>query len=337
MHIPDGYLSPGTCLVFYGAMAPVWYVSARKVEKALRLKQVPLLALASSFTFVIMMFNIPVPGGTTGHMVGAAVVASTLGPWAGVLCVTLALTLQAFIFADGGISTLGANSFNMALLMSFSGYLVFRLGTSGSPGGARRFAAAAAAGYVSVNVAAIAVGFELGLQPLIAGSPEGLPLYSPFPLHLTVPAMAISHLLFFGPVEAVGTALVVRYVHGMGLPGLTGLNDAGNAPRARASLRPLWLALAALIVLAPLGLLASGTSWGEWDAAALKGIVGFVPEGMESLSGSTWKGLMPGYSLPWAEGPVGRVIVYAAAALAGSALTVAAVYLVAGRQKRWTG
>ncbi|MFQ5465502.1 MAG: cobalt transporter CbiM [Thermodesulfobacteriota bacterium] len=344
MHIPDGYLSPGTCLAFYGAMVPAWYIAARKVEKALRLSRVPLLALASAFTFVVMMFNIPVPGGTTGHMVGAAVVASTLGPWAGVLCLTLALTLQAFVFADGGITTLGANCFNMALVMSFSGYLVFRAGTLGAPGGARRFVAAAAAGYVSVNLAALAVGLELGLQPLLASSPEGLPLYSPFPLALAVPAMAASHLLFFGPVEALGTALVVRYVHAMGLPGLDrppggGGGGGGGGVRPPAGLRPLWLALAVLIVLTPLGLLASSAAWGEWSAGELKGIVGFIPEGMKGGGGGwgAWKGLMPGYSLPWAEGPVGKAAFYAAAAFVGSAIAVAAVYLLAGRQKRWTG
>src|SRR3989344_2286261 len=140
MHIPDGYLSPKTCGVLYAAMAPVWDLSARKVQKTLHAKQIPLLALSAAFTFVIMMFNIPIPGGTTGHMVGGVVVASVLGPWATVISLSLALTIQALLFGDGGITTLGANCFNMAFIMPFVGYYVYHVvGMAGRPGQQRRW------------------------------------------------------------------------------------------------------------------------------------------------------------------------------------------------------
>ncbi|MFQ5736691.1 MAG: cobalt transporter CbiM [Thermodesulfobacteriota bacterium] len=315
MHIPDGYISPRTCVVFYAAMTPVWYLAARRAERTLKLKELPLLSLGAAFAFVIMMFNIPVPGGSSGHMVGAVVVAVALGPWAGVVAMTIALALQAFLFGDGGVTALGANAFNMAFLMSFAGYYCFRLCTVGHPGPARRFAAAAAGGYVAVNVAALAVGLELGIQPLIAHAAGGRPLYAPYPLSIAVPAMALPHLLLFGPVEALGTGLVVSYLY------RTGVVGAGDGTRGGASgrLRPLRAALVVLAVLAPVGLLAPGTPWGEWRASELAGLVGYVPGGMEGLSGA-WRGVLPAYG-------GGSVFLYIISALGGSAAVVFMVFL----------
>src|SRR3990170_2080530 len=107
MHIPEGYLSPKTCGILYAAMAPIWYLAARKVQKTLHAKQIPLLALSAAFTFVIMMFNIPIPGGSTGHMVGGVIVACVLGPWAAVISISTALVIQALLFGDGGITPVG--------------------------------------------------------------------------------------------------------------------------------------------------------------------------------------------------------------------------------------
>src|SRR3972149_1853699 len=138
MHIPDGYLGPTTCAVFYVIMSPLWYAALRKTEKPLSVSRLPVLSLASASVFVIMMLNFPVPGGSTGHIVGGAMIAILLGPWAGGMSMTLVLFLQAVLFGDGGITAFGANSFNMALLMSFSGYLVYAV-ISGEDG-KRRFA-----------------------------------------------------------------------------------------------------------------------------------------------------------------------------------------------------
>lgn len=316
MHIPDGYLSPATCGVFYAAMAPVWYFASKRAEKTLKLKQMPMLALGAAFIFVIMMFNIPLPGGSSGHMVGGAVVAIALGPWAGIVAMSLTLALQAFLFGDGGLMTLAANCFNMAVLMSLSGYCIYRALAFGEPGRGRRFFAAAMAAYVAVNVAALAVAVELGMQPVLAAGADGRPLYAPYPLSIAVPAMMLPHLVFFGPIEAIGTALVVSYVHGMerGL-----LHDGG-----RGSLKPLWIAFAVLAALTPLGLLASGTPWGEWGKEELIEMIGYLPSGIERY-GEAWKGLVPDYSLPRVEGLPGA-LVYALSALLGSALLVAAVY-----------
>src|SRR6202050_1434166 len=127
MHIPDGYLSPSTCAAFYAGSAPFWYVALERVKKALHTRLVPLISLFSAFCFLIMMFNLPLPGGTTGHAVGIGLATVVLGPWAAMLAVSVALVIQALFFGDGGITAIGANCFNMAIVGSLVTYAVYRL------------------------------------------------------------------------------------------------------------------------------------------------------------------------------------------------------------------
>jgi cobalt/nickel transport system permease protein len=213
MHIPDGYLSPQTYVPFYAFIIPYLGIAARKVSKAIRSRHVPLLALGAAFSFVIMMFNVPIPGGTTGHAVGAVIVAILLGPWAASVAVSIALIVQALLFGDGGITAIGANCFNMGVVIPFTGYFVYKLISGGSElTSSRRWIAGAVAGYVGLNVAAVAAGIEFGIQPLIAKAADGHPLYAPYPLAIAMPAMAIEHLLLFGFVEALVTALIIIYI-----------------------------------------------------------------------------------------------------------------------------
>lgn len=211
MHIPDGYLGPQTYVTMYGAMAPVWLVAARKVRLALRRREVPRLALAAAFAFVIMLFSLPVPGGTTAHPVGGALIAITLGPWAAVISISVALAIQAFVFGNGGITALGANCFAAAFAGPFAGYWLWNvLGGRRFSSGRASFAAAAA-GFVSVNATAQVSAFLVGIQPLIARGADGRPLYFPYPLGVAVPAMAVSHI-FIGLAEAFITAGVLAYL-----------------------------------------------------------------------------------------------------------------------------
>ncbi|HUT74520.1 MAG TPA: cobalt transporter CbiM [Armatimonadota bacterium] len=213
MHIPDGYLGPQTYGAAYALMAPLWAAASRIVGRTLRSRQVPLLALGAAFSFVIMMFNVPIPGGTTGHAVGAVLVAVLLGPWAAVIAVSVALIVQALLFCDGGITAIGANCLNMAVIMPFAGYGVYRLIAGRSAlTSRRRWLGAAIGGYVGLNAAALAAAVEFGLQPLIAHNAAGRALYAPYPLSVAVPVMAAEHLLVFGLVEAVVTGLVVAYL-----------------------------------------------------------------------------------------------------------------------------
>src|SRR5947207_13942377 len=123
MHIPDSAISPATSIVAAAAMVPAWWMAGAKARATLETRQAPLLAAGSAFCFTVMLFNIPAPGGTTVHPIGAVLLAILLGPWAAVLGITVALAIQAFFFADGGILTLGVNCFTMALAMPFTGYL----------------------------------------------------------------------------------------------------------------------------------------------------------------------------------------------------------------------
>ena len=211
MHIPDGYLSPQTYLPLYGASFIFWSVALKKMKKELSVKHIPYLAMSSAFSFLIMMFNVPIPGGTTGHAVGGGIIAILLGPWTAVIAVSVSLIIQAILFGDGGITAIGANCFNMAVVMPFVSYGVFKLIRGNAVGGARLYIAAFLSGYVGLSVAALVTGFEFGIQPLIAGGPDGRPLYAPYPLSVALPAMALEHLLLFGIVEGVVTVLLFKY------------------------------------------------------------------------------------------------------------------------------
>ena len=213
MHIPDGYLGPATCGFFYAIMLPIWTVASKIVKKTLKIRQVPMLAIGAAFSFVIMMFNVPIPAGTTGHAVGGVLVAILLGPWAACIAITVALVIQALLFGDGGITAIGANCFNMAFILPFAGYYIYKVvsykALVNSP---RRIFAAGLAGYIGINIAAFLAGVEFGLQPLLCHAANGQSLYCPYGLKVAVPVMLGEHLLVFGWVEAIVTALVVKYL-----------------------------------------------------------------------------------------------------------------------------
>ncbi|HCC01394.1 MAG TPA: cobalamin biosynthesis protein CbiM, partial [Ruminococcaceae bacterium] len=101
MHIPDNYLSPQTCAVMAAAMVPVWTISIKKIKKEIPKEKLPLMGVAAAFSFISMMFNVPIPGGTTGHAVGGTLIALLLGPYAACISISVTLLLQALIFGDG--------------------------------------------------------------------------------------------------------------------------------------------------------------------------------------------------------------------------------------------
>jgi cobalt/nickel transport system permease protein len=213
MHIPDGYLGPATCGFFYAVMLPVWSIASKIVKKTLNAKQVPMLAIGAAFSFVIMMLNVPIPAGTTGHAVGAVLVAILLGPWAACIAITVALVIQALLFGDGGITAIGANCFNMAFVMPFTGYYIYKaISYKSSLDSKRRVIAAGLAGYLALNIAAGITGLEFGLQPLLHHAANGQALYCPYGLNVALPVMLGEHLLIFGWVEAIVTALVIKYL-----------------------------------------------------------------------------------------------------------------------------
>jgi len=317
MHIPDGYLSPQTYLALDAVMIPIWAIAARKVKRTLKAKQIPLMALGAAFSFVIMMFNVPVVGGSTGHAVGATLIAIILGPWAAVIAISIALVIQAGLFGDGGITAIGANCFNMAVVAPFVGYYLFRLVAGDSPSSSRRVVASGVAAYVALVAASIVAGVQFGIQPYLAHTASGQALYAPYKLGVAVPAMALEHLLFFGPVEAIVTMGVVAAL-ARSQPALLGPKPAATP------LRWLWAGIGVLILLTPLGALAPGTAWGEWGSGQLRAAIGYAPANLERLGG-LWKSAMPGYATP---GISNALLGYLIAAVVGTALTVGAALAV---------
>jgi len=311
VHIPDGYLGPQTYAPAFAVIGGFWAIASVRLKRALRLRQVPLLALGAAFSFVIMMFNVPIPGGTTGHAVGAVLIAIVLGPWAAVIAVSLALVLQALMFSDGGITAIGANCFNMGIVMSFAGWGVYRLVASGAPAQSRRhWLGAALGGYVGLNAAALSAAVMFGIQPLIARDAAGHAMYSPFGLHIAVPAMALEHLLVFGWVEAAATGLVVAYLQRTAPELLPYAASPDTRPSRRAVVRRLAIGLGVLVLLSPLGLylpsaFRAGPAWGEWGSAEIRQEVarhtgghGYVPAGLKRTEKSGWKAPLPDYALP---------------------------------------
>ncbi len=315
MHIPDGYLGPQTYVVLDVVMIPIWIIAARKVKRTLKAKQIPLLALGAAFSFVIMMFNVPVIGGSTGHAVGATLIAIILGPWAAVIAISIALVIQAGLFGDGGITAIGANCLNMAVVAPFVGYYLFRLVAGDSPSSSRRVVASGVAAYVALVAAAIVAGVEFGIQPYLAHTAGGQALYAPYKLGVAVPAMALEYLLFFGWVEAIVTMGVVAAL-ARSEPALLEMKPAARP------LRWLWAGIGVLILLTPIGALAPGTAWGEWGSKELKAAIGYAPANLERLGG-LWRSAMPGYATP---GISNALLGYLIAAVVGTALTVGVAF-----------
>jgi cobalt/nickel transport system permease protein len=349
MHIPDGYLSPETCAAMYVAAAPFWYTALQRVKRLLTTRLVPLLAVFSAFSFVIMMFNLPLPGGTTGHAVGMGIATIVLGPWGSMLAVSVALLIQALFFGDGGVTAFGANCFNMAIVGSLVAYWVYRAIAGRAPiMDTRRVVAAAIAGYVAINVAALCAAIEFGIQPALFHDANGAPLYAPYPLSIAIPAMLIGHLTLAGLAELVVSGGVVAYLQRAD-PSLLKL----TAPEARdaeegvqevtrrggwRTARPLLIGLAVLMVLSPLGLLAAGTAWGEWgasdfsnpamrqqiEAASGQAPPAQAPRGLEKLS-ALWNAPLSGYAPSFLSS---AEFGYILSAVVGTGLIILAFFLI---------
>ena len=341
MHIPDGYLSPVTCAALYGASLPVWVAASRKVRKVVKSRSVPLIAVGAAYCFLVMMFNIPVPDGTTAHAVGAVLVAVLLGPWAAVVAVSVALAIQALFFGDGGVLAFGANAFNLAVVMPMSGYAVYRLLSRGASLTSRRRAVAAGiGGYVGINAGALLTAIEFGIQPSLFHAADGTPLYAPFDLAQTIPAMALAHLTVAGAVEFALTMGVIAYLQRANLP-LLRINHAGVEASSKseskievepgdAPARPRWrglvVAFAVLVALTPLGLLAPGSAFGE-DAPEDLDLAAYdldaVPKGLRSYAGFWHNTLFDGYGFAGDRHPQ---LAYILSALVG----IAAIAVVVG-------
>jgi len=340
---------------------PSWIVATRRVSKMLNQRTVPLLAIFAALCFTIMMFNVPVPGGTTAHGVGGTLVAIVLGPSAAIIVVSTALILQALFFGDGGVLAIFANCFNMAIVLPIVGYYTYRLISGHAPLlSTRRVWAAGIGAYVGITVAAFLVGIELGVQPTLFNA-DGRPLYSPYGLEVAVPAMLLAHMFGASLVEGIITAFGFAYLqqhHAEHLVAMrsvvaggasvetgqtrsrpvwqlvvggvavlavvllvagwiTGGGDLSNAFGADWSsvdwssvgtmllivavlaviliplawfclprnIRNIGTAYVAIAIITPIGLIAPGFAYGEGSADNLQKELGYVPDGLQNLSG----------------------------------------------------
>lgn len=358
MHIPENYLSPSTCGVMGAVMVPVWLHAAKKVRQSIPREKMPLLGVAAAFSFLAMMFNVPIPGGTTGHAVCGTLVAILFGPWAAVLTISIALAIQAVLFGDGGVLALGANCFNMAFVLPMVGYGIYTLVMHAFSSTAKKnhahqaatkapaleLVAAGIGSYVGINAAALCAAIEFGIQPLLFSNAAGQALYCPYPLWVSIPAMLAGHLSVAGTAEAIFTVGILAYVRkaapSFGIAGAsiapsaaepaTPSTAGSSAPsvaqtrKARLSLAAL---LAALVILTPLGLLATGDAWGEWATQDVAESVGYAPAGM--ANGWEWQSLLPDYSLGALPDWAGYVL----SAVIGVALLVIVFRVIAAGMK----
>ena len=183
MHIPDGFLSVPVSVVFWVLSMIVIAVALGKVNQDLGEREVPVMGVLAATIFAGQMLNFAVAGGTSGHLMGAALASILLGPWAAVLVMTSVVAVQALIFQDGGLVALGANLFNMAVIGPFVSYPVYRL-FNHLAGGKRWgiFAGGFTAAWASIEVSALAVALQLAIS-------------NTSPANIAIPTMAGIHAL----------------------------------------------------------------------------------------------------------------------------------------------
>lgn len=198
MHIPDGFLDAKTCIATWVLSIAGIGFCLRKTSQMLKDKMIPLMGVMSAFVFAAQMINFPIIGGTSGHVLGGVLAGVLLGPYAGAIVLTCVLTVQCFIFQDGGISALGANILNMALIGVWAGYLIYKLIRKLFSANKGIVIGAMFASWFSVALAAGFCAIELALSGIS-------------PLKIILLAMAGLHMLI-GIGEAVITGLVIEFV-----------------------------------------------------------------------------------------------------------------------------
>jgi cobalt/nickel transport system permease protein len=222
LHIPDGFLSLTISIVFWVLTIALIALAVRKTQGQLGERQIPLMGIMAAFIFAAQMLNFPVAGGTSGHMLGGALAAITLGPWAGMLVMASVVGLQGLLFQDGGLVVMGANIFNMGLLTALIGYGLYRPVAGQSKG--VRLAVAAVAAWLSVMAAALVTSLQLGFS---GTSPFGVVLPAMLGVHALIglgEALIIVAALAF-MMQTRPELLEASEVRGRGGPGwaVTGL------------------------------------------------------------------------------------------------------------------
>lgn len=209
MHVPDGFLSPAITLPAYAVATPLWILAARRHFGRTATEALPVMGSLTALAFVVQSIMVPVPGGTSTHLSGVALLAVLYGPLAAFVCESLVLLVQALFFGAGGLTVLGVNALALGLLGPAAGWIAFRL--------IRRWgdrAAAFAAGYLSLQVSSLAVALVLGLQHVLA------PGYLPVPPAVTLAAMLVPSLTVAGALEGLYTLFTLSLLRKADLRGI---------------------------------------------------------------------------------------------------------------------
>ncbi|HMK09830.1 MAG TPA: cobalt transporter CbiM [Anaerolineales bacterium] len=301
MHIPDGFLTPAVAALGWALAIVMIVVALRQTRRQLDDRMVPMMGVLAAFIFAAQAINFPVAAGTSGHLIGAALAAIVLGPWAAMLIMTSVLAVQGLLFQDGGLLVMGWNILNMGVIAGFSGYFAYRL--------ARRWAgesrvgvlaASFAAGWISVVLAAVACAIELAAS-------------GTSPLALAVAAMGSVHALIGlgeGAITAaaIGLLLATR-------PELLKLDRP--APGLRTATLVL-IGLGAALLVAAFSPLASPSPDGLEAVARRQGFLG-----MEQAAPFH---VLPGYTVPFIAHPalttviavmIGTLVVFGGAVVVG--------------------
>jgi cobalt/nickel transport system permease protein len=305
VHIPDGFLDLNTALATGAIATAALGIALADVRRTVPPRRIPLIGLAAAFVFAGQMLNFPVAGGTSGHLIGAVLVAVLLGPSAAVLVMSAVLILQCLMFADGGVTALGANVFNMAVVAPAVGYVVYRLLARTAGDGLRgRLFAAAFAAWASTVAAAVACAGELALSGTVAWK-------------VALPAMAGVHLLI-GLGEAVITTLVVAAI-ARARPELLVLGNGSDA-------RVRYGVLAAQGVLVSLGLALFVAPFACGWPDGLERVAGRLGFGNRAPTVPLLASPLPDYRIP-GVGSAGLSTVVAG--VAGTLIAFAVAWLVA--------
>lgn len=309
LHIPDGFLATWVSILGWILAVLVITIALRQTRRQLGERQVPIMGVLAAFIFAAQAINFPVAAGTSGHLLGGALAAIALGPWAATLIMTAVIGVQAFLFQDGGLLALGWNILNMGVLTAFTGYLVYRsLGRIAGGTKAVQIAAAFAAAWISVEVGAIATAIELA----VSGT-------SPLAIGLT--AMAGVHALI-GLGEGVITSGAVALLQ-VSRPEVLGMGE--QAP-GRASSAFVLIGLLIALLVAAFSPLASPSPDGLEYIAEQRG---FLHQALEPVYE-----ILPDYTVPFIQHPAATTI---AAVFLGTLIVFALAWLMGRRVERAQG
>ena len=270
LHIPDGFLSLVVSVVCWVITVIVIGTAISRTNKSLGEKQIPLMGVMAAFIFAAQMINVPVAGGTSGHLLGGALAAIVLGPWAGMLVMTAVISVQALLFQDGGLLVMGANILNMGLVTAAIGYGLYRFVSGSSK--TTKLAVTGLAAWLSVMAGALLTSLQLWLS----GTSQ---------LELVIPAMLGVHALI-----GLGEAMITVFALGFILQTRPDLVGEGSES-AKASKTWAYIGAAIALVVVLLSPFASADPDGLERVAT---DMGFISTGQASPFS-----IIPDYTIPF--------------------------------------